>query len=431
MTDPLKIGMVTACYKPVINGVTRMVSLYKTYLEAQGHQVTVFTMGSPDPAGDEAGVVRTPGLALRDTGYHINMRYTPEAQMLLGQMDIIHCHHLFMSVEMAHRYGRCPIVYTNHTRYDLYSGAVITLPQPAADAIMRQIWPEFTDYADVVITPSESVRNVMLDFGVTRPIEVIPNGIELEAYRHPAAPHTKASLGLPADAPVFIYVGRLSQEKSMETLLEQFAIVLEAVPAAQLLLVGDGPQAAELRELAYLLDITANVRFLGALPVADVPNYLAVADSFVTASESEVHPLTIIEAQAAGLPVVGVVSPGVADTVVHGRSGILTIEPNGGLAAAMVALAVDPDRRQRLSVAARDDSHQFDINHTIARTVELYRRLQITRPDLQRHQRHGRSLRNRERWQPMLDQLAQLLRPATGPLRRRSPEPNNEKDGVR
>jgi len=181
----MRIGMVTACYKPVINGVTRMVLLYKQHLESLGHEVTVFTLGEPDPAGEEPSVVRSPAIPVAD-GYYVSMRYSRKAQVLLSQMDIIHCHHLFMSVEMAHRYGRCPIVYTNHTRYDLYTGSYTPLPQPAADALMRQIWPEFTDFADVVITPSASVRRVMLDFGVRRPIEVIENGVDLRPFRQPS-----------------------------------------------------------------------------------------------------------------------------------------------------------------------------------------------------------------------------------------------------
>ena len=119
----MRIGMVTACYKPVINGVTQMVSLYKQYLEQLRHEVTVFTLGKPDPQGDEAGVIRSPGLPLGQTGYYFGIRYTREAQSRLMTMDVLHGHHLFMSVEMAHRYSHAPLVYTNHTRYDLYAAA--------------------------------------------------------------------------------------------------------------------------------------------------------------------------------------------------------------------------------------------------------------------------------------------------------------------
>jgi 1,2-diacylglycerol 3-alpha-glucosyltransferase len=200
----MRIGMVTACYKPVINGVTQMISLYKQHLDDAGHEVTVFTLGEPDPAGDEPGVVRSPAVSLGDTGYYWSMRYTRAAQELMQQMDIIHCHHLYMSVEMAHRYGRCPIVYTNHTRYDLYMGTYIPISQPAADAVMRQIWPDLTDLADVVVVPSDSVRQVMLDFGVTRPMMVIENGVDLRPFHTPAHPLTKAELGIVATDVLFV-----------------------------------------------------------------------------------------------------------------------------------------------------------------------------------------------------------------------------------
>ena len=106
----MKIGMVTACYKPVINGVTRMVALYKEALEELGHEVTVFTLGEPDPAGEDANVVRSPAIPLGKTGYYATFGYNREARERLREMDIIHCHHLLMSVEMAHRYGQCPVV---------------------------------------------------------------------------------------------------------------------------------------------------------------------------------------------------------------------------------------------------------------------------------------------------------------------------------
>ena len=120
----MRIGMVSATYDPsVINGAVRMVTLYKQHLEALGHEVTIFTLGDEQEGDREARIVRSPGFRLGDYGYFVGLRYSREAQMLLTEMDVVHCHHLLMSVEMAHRYARCPIVYTNHTRYDLYTGA--------------------------------------------------------------------------------------------------------------------------------------------------------------------------------------------------------------------------------------------------------------------------------------------------------------------
>lgn len=404
----LRVGMVTACYKPVINGVTRMVVLYKEHLEAAGHEVTVFTLGEPDPAGEDANVVRSRAIPLGDTGYYFSFRYSKAAQERLRQMEIIHCHHLFMSVEMAHRYGRCPIVYTNHTRYDLYTGTYTPLPRAAADAIMRQIWPEFTDFCDVVIAPSPGVRDVMRDFGVRRPVRVIPNGIDLEPFWKPARPRTKADLGVPQESVLLVYSGRLASEKNLQKLLSQFALAREIVPGMHLLLLGKGPLAERLRRQAQELGIAGCVHLPGVVPYEEVGSVLAAGDAFVTASTSEVHPLSIIEAMAAGLPVAAVRSPGVGDTVEHGQTGVLASAVDG-LAAAIVGLVDDEEGRGRMGAAAREASKAFDIRRTVERTLDLYCQLRETRPDLEREREHGRWLRPDP--PPLLEQLGRLLRP--------------------
>lgn len=403
--------MVTACYKPVLNGVTKMVSLYKSHLEGAGHEVTVFTLGNPDPAGEEPGVIRTPALPLGDTGYYYSPRYSREAQKKLRQMDIIHCHHLFMSVGLAHRYGNCPIVYTNHTRYDLYTGAYMPLPQPTADAIMRQIWPEFTDYCDMVITPSASVRQVMLEFGVRRPIRVIPNGVSFDPFDSNHQPVARESLGIPEDGVVAIYVGRLSAEKNLETLLAQFAAAEEIAPNLFLILVGSGPLADSLSRYARQLGIRNKVHLVGGVPFDEVVDYLGMADFFVTASVTEVHPLTIIEAMAMSLPVVGFSSPGIVDSVEPNVTGLLSNHQQGGLAAGMVSLAANSERRRQMGAAAQQSSLKYDIRQTVQQTLDLYQELRVSRPDLKRKKEHGRWGRNWPRLEPLVEQLVNLTRP--------------------
>jgi len=387
-----------------------MVGLYQQYLTALGHEVTVFALGDDRAEDRAAGIVRSPGIRLGDHGYFVSLGYTREAQNLLAQMDIVHCHHLFMSVEMAHRYARCPIVYTNHTRYDLYTGTYTPLPQPAADAIMRQLWPEFTDLADTVIAPSESVRQLMLEFGVRCPTVVIENGIELESFLRPARLRRKADLGLPDTAFVLMFVGRLAAEKNVPALLQQFAQACRVVPDLYLVIIGKGPQEGELRAAAEAL-APGRVHFTGVVPYGEIGGWLAAADAFATASTSEVHPLTIIEAMAAGKPVAGISSPGIVDTVEPGVTGF-TAETVDGLDAALVALAANPERARAMGAAAREASRRFDMRRTAALTVELYESLLAARPDLRREHEHGLWLRRSERWGAMLEQLAQLVRPA-------------------
>lgn len=412
----MKIGMVTAVYKPIINGVTQMVSLYKHHLEELGHEVTIFTLGDPDPAGDESRVIRSKAIPLRDYGYHFAVSFSREVQDLMRDMDILHCHHLGSGVDLAHRYAKCPIVLTNHTRLDLYTGTYfpLPLPQQAADALMRQVWPEYTDMAEVVIAPSNTIKEVLIDFGVRQPIEVIPNGVDLDPFLKPPKPRNKNELGIPESDVLMIYIGRLSEEKNLTTLLERFTITENIIRNIHLCLVGDGPETENLKKLTQSLGCAHKVHFLGTLPHEEIPNVLAAADFFVTASVSEVHPLTVIEAMATGLPIAATHSPGLVDTVENGVTGYLAQDPQIGFDVAIAALASSKERRQRMGEAAQCASKRYDIRSTVAQTIALYERLQVERPDLKRSRSHGRWYRNRKGLRPKLDRLAELFNPDHG-----------------
>jgi glycosyltransferase involved in cell wall biosynthesis len=416
--------MVSATYDAdVVNGVLRMIELYRRHLPARGHEVTIFTLGSEDPEGTP-GVVRSPGLPLGDHGYYAGLGYTPEAQRQLAQMDIVHCHHLLMSLEMAHRYADAPIVYTNHTRYDLYTGSYTRLPQPAADAIMRYAWPRYTDMADHIIAPSVGMLRVMLEFNVRRPISVIENGIELEPFLRPSHPRTKRDLGLPDDCVLAVYCGRLAAEKDVALLVTLFAEAAAQHSDLALLLIGKGPQASELRRQVEALGLAERVRFTGALPYAAVGAHLAAADMFLTASTSEVHPLTVIEAMAAGLPVVAVRSPGLAETVESGVTGLLVPAADLAFVAAMLSLAGDAAARRRMGAAAREAAHRYDIGRTIDRTLALYDDLLTRRPDRGRRDPHGWWRRRAAAWESRLSEIAHVLQlePGRAPLDRTKEE---------
>jgi glycosyltransferase involved in cell wall biosynthesis len=221
----------------------------------------------------------------------------------------------------------------------------------------------------------------------------------------------KEQLAIPPEATVAIYVGRLSAEKNLETLLAQFAAAEEIAPTLHLIIVGGGPLADSLPKYARELGVGKKVHFVGGVDYEMVINYLAAADFFVTASVTEVHPLTIIEAMAMALPVVAFASPGIVDSVEPNVSGFLSQHEQGGLAAGMVALAADADRRRKMGQAAKQSSKHFDIRTTIKQTLDLYEELRQTRPDLKRDKEHGRWHRTWPRLQPMVEQLVNLTRP--------------------
>ena len=340
--EKLRIGMVTLCYRPTINGVVRMIDLYKTEYEAGGHDVTIFTLGAGNESSD--GVVTSYGLPIGQTGYFVNGFLNQAAAQQMAQMDILHCHHLFLTMSLARRYGRCPIVYTNHTRYDLYAEFISNLPKPFIEAVMGWYWPKACQQADVVIAPSASLRQVLTQFNVAEPIETIENGVDKRPFFSQPTPLSKASLGIPEAATLLIYVGRLSKEKNLGELLIQFQKVQAHCPNVFLLLVGDGPERSRLQKWCHLEKIEHCVRFEGQILPQQVPAYLVTADLFVTASKSEVHPLTLIEAAMAGLPIVAPVAPGNREIVRHGVSGLLVADGDS-LAERLIELIQHPKKR--------------------------------------------------------------------------------------
>jgi len=375
----MRIGLLVDVYKPYVSGVTNFVGQHKKALEAQGHKVFVFTLGNLDYEDEELRIIRSPAIPLSDTGYYLNFNFSRTARNKCKTMDVLHANHPFITGRIAIRYGKrygIPVVYTNHTRYDLYAQHYIPLlPYALTQTFLEVYLPSFTSQCNLVIAPSKGLHDVLRSYGVTSHIEIVPNGIDLEPFQNPRTRHTRAELGLPESAKVMIYIGRIAPEKNLAFLLRAFAVVSQELPEAYLLLVGDGPEMDNLRDRAQNSGIGEKVIFIGSVEYEDVPGYLSMADAFVTASVTEVHPLSVIEAMAVGLPIIGIESPGVGDTVVDGVNGFLTGHDLAEFSLKMFRLMTENDLRARLAKKALEDSEQYSILNTSKRILGFYEEL--------------------------------------------------------
>ncbi|HET9907086.1 MAG TPA: glycosyltransferase [Anaerolineales bacterium] len=378
----MRIGMMTDTYKPYVSGVTNYIDLNKRLLEDAGHEVYVFTFGELDYQDDDPRVVRSPGMQLGDTGFYLSMRYKAQARKLLQTMDVVHVHHPFLSGRLALRYCRSrqiPIIYTNHTRYDMYAHArVPIIPEELAQSALQAYMPHFCEAVDLVISPSEGMKKVLRDFKVESHIEVVPNGVDLKRF-YSASPHDRADFGYKEKDILLVYAGRIAPEKNLEFLLQSFAGVAHVVPNVHLLIFGSGQKDHEeaILPLPEKLGITDRVRFFGMIDYSELPSYLAMCNAFVTASVTEVHPLSVIEAMGAGLPILGIDSPGVGDSVTDGESGLLAhTEDIAAFTAKLTQLCLNNALRKKMGVAAREASKQFDIKRTAKIMLKHYGRLQ-------------------------------------------------------
>jgi len=376
----MRIALFSDVYKPVVNGVVNHIALLKRYFEQWGEQVWLFVPGQPDSVDDEMNVVRLPGIPIADTGYHLSVTLDQRARNILKQADVIHVHHPFLSgsfgLNAARRYD-LPLIFTNHTRYDLYVQQYLPLiPEALSDSALQAFFRLFSQRCSAFIAPSQGIADVMREeWGVQGRVAVIPNGVELDDFHSAVSITSRQALGIPADALVGVFVGRMSGEKSVERLIRIFAVLAQEEPRLHLLLIGGGPELVEYRALAKELGMDASVTFSGVIPYKQIPGYLKLADFFVSASVSEVHPLTFIEAAATGLPAVGIDSPGVADMIVDGETGFVAADSDLSFGLRVLHLAQDGEMRARMGKAAQENSHNYAA-HTNAREVlNLYQSL--------------------------------------------------------
>ncbi len=391
----MRIGMMADIYTPHVSGVTTHIALIKRTLERAGHEVFIFTFGNEQFHDAEPNVWRSPGLPVSNTGFSFGWRHTPEIRRLIRSMDLLHVHHPFVSGQLALRYAvplGVPVVFTNHTRYDLYAQYYVpAFPEILTTAVLQAYLSSFCRECSLVIAPSAGLCQVLRSLGVKSAIEIIPNGIELAPFREATPDQLKDRLGLSEKTVLAVYVGRLGPEKNLAFLLRAFRGVAAACPWVHLVLVGEGPERDNLEDQAHQGGLDGRVHFLGQICYEDLPRYLRAADFFVTASVSEVHPLTITEGMAAGLPAVGIASPGVGDLIEQERNGLLADNDLAAFTAMVTRMAGDAELRQRLRVGAMETADRYGIEVTVAHLLNFYEIL------CQAGRRNQRSSRRRTR----------------------------------
>lgn len=227
--------------------------------------------------------------------------------------------------------------------------------------------------ADVVVAPSHATAaELEADYGARR-VVVIPNGVV------PSAGPPARSASEPSQPPTVIFVGRLRSRKAAAVLLEAAALLRQRGVQARFVLVGDGEQSGALRRQAAQLGLLddGTVVFAGRVDRAGIAAWLERADVFCLPSIYEGLPLAILEAMAAGLPVVAANVSGNPEAVVDGVTGRL-VEPENApaLAQALAELLGDRDARRRMGAAARRRlAEEFSIGGVTAAYLRLWQEM--------------------------------------------------------
>jgi phosphatidylinositol alpha-mannosyltransferase len=274
--------------------------------------------------------------------------------------DVVHVHEpLTPSASMfATLAAKAPVVATVHAYLDR------SIAMELAGPILRRIWRRVTIGVAVSEAAASFLRRVLPDAA----LEIVPNGVDVGTFAG-----TEARPDLPAGRRI-LWVNRLDAQKGFPIALAAFSKVLAEVPDAVLVVVGEGKD----REALTLLTEAARARvdMRGAVPNEQVPSYLAACEVFVSpAVGQESFGIALVEAMAAGLPVVATDIPGYREVVSDGVEGLL-VPPRDpeALAAGLVRVLTEPELARRLGEAGRERARTFDWPIVVDRMEELYLR---------------------------------------------------------
>lgn len=387
----MNIAIFTDTYPPFINGVSTSTFNLAEVLKEHGHNVLVITTRHDDGKFEydkENGMVYIPGIELKWLyGYRLTKFYSRKVIKILREFhaDVIH-NQTDVGVGQFSRLAalnlKLPSVYTYHTAYEDYTYYVVHgLMDRFAKHLMRGYAKAIAKGCTEFITPSQKTKDYMRSVGSDIYVNVVPTGIDFALFDeknidkektaqfkkdHHIGPNTK----------VFLILGRVAKEKSMDYSIRGFAKYHFKHPDEdiKLLVVGDGPQKNELELLVHELKIEHIVDFIGKVPATEVPFYYHLADIYTSASITETQGLTFMEAMASGTIVLARFDANLSDTIIDGETGFFFTSEEGFVDKVERILSLSKEERQEVIKTAYEKADMYSIERFYNNIIEVYQR---------------------------------------------------------
>lgn len=367
--------MFTNYYKPSATGVVSSISLLKHGLEELGHEVYVFTFSHLGYKDKEKGIIRIGSIKFeKNNEFDLMLPSFGRSIKTIKSLDVIHSHHPvimgWFGSFFAELYNK-PHVFTYHSQYENYS-IYIPFEQRITKKVTKKIIKNYANKCNCVISPSESIKNIILEQGINTRIDVVPTGINLEQFKNGNGLRIREKHKIPRNKKILLYAGRIAKEKNIDLIIRSFNLIAKKRNDVVLVILGKGIKKMHLRLLVNKLRLKKNVVLAGFSE--SVQDYYDAADLFVFSSPNETQGLVLVEAMASGKPVVAVESAG-ANDIINGNNGLLAKNSVKDFSSKITKILDDDDLRKSMSEEAVKTSERFSTEIMSKKIESIYKSL--------------------------------------------------------
>lgn len=387
----MRIGILTDSYKPYVSGVSTSIFVLAEGLIEEGHEVYIITpkyKGYKEYDKDYVYIKRVSGgIVLPKKGTRF-LRYIPFVGRNLKKikeldLDVIHFHSELTMGKLAIKAKKklgIPLVYTVHTMYEEYmhfvSKRLAKRFHKTLLKVVKNVMRKHITNSDVTIVPSKKIKDLMLSYNIEADYNIVPTGIHLEAfknenYKKEDVLALKQQYNLQSDDFICLFVGRISLEKDIDTLIDGFKEINN--DKIKFLIVGGGPYLKDIQERIKKENLTEKTIFTGIVPWQNIGLYYQLGDVFINASVSETQGLTYIEALAAELPLI-VRYDKVLENVVNDEVNGLFFHETPELTNNIIKLYEDKDLFNKIKNNTLESVLKYDDKLFIKNVLKIYKK---------------------------------------------------------
>ncbi|MCQ2776564.1 MAG: glycosyltransferase [Bacilli bacterium] len=386
----MRICIFTDAYPPYINGVSTSTYNLVEIFRSHGHQVLLIApQGEDGPTKRIGDNIYFKGISLKKFyGYRITKMFdqTVFKQVKDFKPDVIHIQTDFtvgfFGRFVVRRLKNVASIYTYHTAYEDYTYYVTRgMADRMAKKIVRNYSKNTAKNVTEYITPSEKTKEYMRFAGSDAYINVIPTGIDFsifadDRFDKERAKKFKQNHNIGENDKIFLILGRIAKEKSMDISVQGFHAYRLAHPeiSCKLVIVGEGPFRGELQNQVISLKEEQNTVFVGSVEASEVPFYYHLADIYTSASITETQGLTFMEAMASGTIVLARFDTQLTNTIMDGETGFFFNDDESFVEKAHRVFTMSPEQKEEIKSKAYKTVDAYSIEKFYENILRVYKR---------------------------------------------------------